>query len=248
MHQQLALTIAQQTKGMAMTPSHDLSGWTPRARPARKVLDGRYARLEPLTAALHGDDLYHASTPKDAEARFAWLPETPPQNKAAYHDWATAAEASKDPLYFAVIDKATGKAGGRQTLMRHDTANGVIEVGHIYWGPQIAGQRTATEALFLFASYVFDELGYRRFEWKCNDANSPSKSAAQRFGFSPEGVFRQAMVIKGANRDTAWFSIIDSEWPALKAGFETWLNPSNFDGDGQQIHKLTECRTARTDI
>lgn len=223
-----------------MTLCTDLSQWTPRATPQRQTLEGQYVRLEPLCANRHGADLFAASTPQDADQRFAWLPETPPPNLNAYLGWAEKAEASQDPLYFAVIDKATGKAGGRQTLMRHDPDHGVIETGHIYWGPDIAGHRTATEAFFLFARHIFDDLGYRRFEWKCNNANLPSKRAALRFGFTFEGVFRQSMVIKGANRDTAWYSMLDREWPAIRAGFEAWLDPGNFDAQGRQIRRLSD--------
>lgn len=226
------------------SPITDLSRWTPRALPQAVPLDGRYTRLEPLRVAQHLDDLYLASSVADAVDRFAWLPEQPPASKSEYLTWAQTAEASTDPLYFAVIDKATGKAGGRQTLMRHDPANGVIETGHIYWGPDIAGRRCATEALYLFARYIFDDLGYRRFEWKCNNANAPSKRAALRFGFTFEGVFRQAAVVKGANRDTAWYSMLDHEWPAQRHAFERWLDPANFDATGQQILKLAQCRPA----
>ena len=126
--------------------------------------------------------------------------------------------------------------------MRIDTTHGVIEIGSILWGPAIARTRIATEALYLFASYVFDTLGYRRFEWKCNDLNEPSKRAALRFGFTFEGAFRQHMVVKGANRDTAWFSILDSEWPRLVDAYLAWLAPENFDGEGQQRRKLGDCR------
>ncbi len=122
--------------------------------------------------------------------------------------------------------------------MRITPEHGVIEIGGIYWGPAIARTRIATEALFLHARYVFDDLGYRRFEWKCNDLNAPSKAAALRFGFTFEGVFRQHMIVKGANRDTAWFSMLDSEWPAIRARFERWLNPANFDADGSQLSPL----------
>ncbi len=220
----------------------DLSDWQPRPRPARKVLEGRNVRLEPLEAARHGDALFEASSVTDAESRFAWLPEMPPQDRAAFQPWLEKAEASPDPLFFAVIDKASGKVAGRQTLMRIDANNGVAEIGNIYWGPLVSRKPAATEAQFLFASYVFDELGYRRYEWKCNNANEPSKRAAERFGFTFEGLFRQHMVVKGANRDTAWYSIIDKEWPSLKSAYISWLDPSNFDSDGQQIRRLEEFR------
>ncbi|MBB6013626.1 RimJ/RimL family protein N-acetyltransferase [Aquamicrobium lusatiense] len=219
-----------------------LSDWQPRPRPGRKVLEGRNVRLEPLEAARHGDELFAASAVADAGSRFAWLPELPPQDRAAFQPWLEKAEASPDPLFFAVIDKASGKVAGRQTLMRIDANNGVAEIGNIYWGPLVSRKPAATEAQFLFASYVFDELGYRRYEWKCNNANEPSKRAAERFGFTFEGLFRQHMVVKGANRDTAWYSIIDKEWPALKSAYISWLDPSNFDSDGQQIRRLEEFR------
>jgi RimJ/RimL family protein N-acetyltransferase len=144
-------------------------------------------------------------------------------------------------MAFAVVDAATGPAGGRQSLMRITPEHGVIEIGNIYWGPGVAGTRIATEAQFLFAQYVFDELGYRRYEWKCDNRNEPSKRAALRFGFKPEGVFRQHMVIKGENRDTAWFAILDHEWPVLKAGYLRWLAPDNFAADGRQCRPLGTC-------
>ncbi len=137
-------------------------------------------------------------------------------------------------MMWAVIDRARGTAEGRQTLMRIVPEHGVIEVGNIFWGPRLARTRVATEALFLHARYIFDTLGYRRFEWKCNNGNEPSKKAAQRFGFQFEGVFRQHMIQKGRNRDTAWFAMTDGDWPALKREYERWLSPDNFDAAGQQ--------------
>ena len=142
------------------------------------------------------------------------------------------------PSYVAVIDKASGKAVGQQGWMRIRPEHGSIEIGGIYWGLPMARTPLATEALFLFARHAFDDLGYRRFEWKCNNRNEPSKAAARRFGFQYEGLFRQDMIIKGESRDTAWFSIIDSEWPAMRAEYERWLAPDNFDADGVQKTKL----------
>jgi len=222
--------------------SEDLNNWQPRPRPERKVLEGRYVRLEPLDAAKHGDGLFDASTVVDADGRFAWLFENPPQTRAEFQTWLEKVAASQDPLYFAVIDIATGKVAGRQTLMRIEPNHGVIEIGSIYWGPLISRKPAATEAQFLFTEYVFDELGYRRYEWKCHNDNAPSKRAAERFGFKFEGIFRQHMVAKGANRDTAWYSIIDKEWPALKKAYEGWLDPSNFDRDGAQKKRLEDFR------
>lgn len=220
----------------------DLSNWTPRPRPERKPLEGRYVRLEPLDAARHGDGLYEASSVSDIGGRFRWLPDQPPQSRAEFQPWLDKAAASVDPLFFTVIDKASGRIAGRQTLMRIDPANGVIEIGNIYWGPLVARKPAATEAQYLFTAYAFDDLGYRRYEWKCNNRNEPSKRAAERFGFRFEGVFRQHMIVKGENRDTAWYSIIDGEWPALKRAYQGWLDPANFDSEGKQKRRLEDFR------
>lgn len=220
----------------------DLANWQPRPRPERKVLEGRYVRLEPLDPAKHGDGLFAASSVPDAGDRFRWLPEYPPETREGFQPWLDKAKASEDPLYFTVIDKASGEIAGRQTLMRIDPANGVIEIGNIYWGPLISRKPAATEAQFLFMQYAFDELGYRRYEWKCNNANLPSKRAAERFGFKFEGIFRQHLVVKGKNRDTAWYSVIDGEWPALKRAYENWLDPANFDAEGSQKQRLEDFR------
>lgn len=217
----------------------DLSQWQGVPRPQRVPLDGLYARLEPLDPARHGDDLYAAAIAPGAADRFRYLFETVPSSRADFDAWLVKVATSDDPLFFAVIDKATGKAEGRQALMRIDPTHGVIEIGSIHWGPAIARSRVATEALFLFARYAFETLGYRRFEWKCHNGNEPSKRAAERFGFTFEGIFRQHMVAKGGNRDTAWFSIIDSEWPRLAAAYGRWLDPANFDGTGQQRQRLS---------
>lgn len=218
----------------------DLASWAPRPRPERVVIDGRYARLEPLDPAVHGDGLFAASMAEGADIRFRYLFE-PPMDRAAFEGWLGRAASGNDPLFWAVIDRNTGRAEGRQALMRIDQAHGVIEIGSILWGPAIARSRVSTEALYLFAAHAFDALGYRRFEWKCHNLNEPSKAAALRFGFSFEGVFRQHMVAKGDNRDTAWFSIIDREWPALKARYLAWLDPANFDASGVQRRKLQDC-------
>ena len=217
-----------------------LLDWKGAPRPERVTLDGRYARLEPLDPARHGSDLLASAQQPGAVDRFRYLFEEPPAGAAAFAPWLEGATASTDPLFFAVIDRGTGRAEGRQSLMRIEPAHGVVEVGHILWGPAIARTRVATEALYLFAAYVLDTLGYRRFEWKCNDLNEPSKRAAGRFGFAAEGVFRQHMVQKGRNRDTAWFAVTDGDWQSrLKAGYEAWLRPENFDAAGRQKTRLT---------
>lgn len=221
----------------------DLSSWSPRPFPRRKALEGRLVRLEPLDAHRHGDGLYGISSVPDATERFRWLGnDYAPQSRAEFQPWLDKAVVAQDPFFFVVMDRATGKIGGRQAFMRIDQANGVIEIGNIYWGPGIARTPLATEALYLFARHAFEDLGYRRFEWKCNDRNEPSKRAALRFGFCYEGLFRQHMVVKGENRDTAWYSVLDSEWPALKAAFDAWLDPANFDNEGRQRKRLEELR------
>lgn len=206
----------------------------PCPRPARLVLEGRYARLEPLALA-HAGQLLPASVNPDS---FEYLFDDAPKDIGDMRAWISKFVAAEDPLFHAVVDRASGKVGGRQALMRITPEHGVIEIGHILWGPAIARTRVATEALFLAARYVFDELGYRRFEWKCNNLNDPSKAAAKRFGFTFEGIFRQHMWSKGANRDTAWFAMLDRDWPRIRAAYERWLAPSNFDAAGRQRSRL----------
>jgi RimJ/RimL family protein N-acetyltransferase len=224
----------------------DLNQWTPRQRPERQPMEGRYVRLEPLDAGRHGDGLFEASSTPDKDSRFRWLYDHAPQDRADFQPWLDKATMSDDPLYFAVIDKASGRIAGRQSFMRIDTANGVIEIGNILWNGLVARKPAATEALYLFARHAFDDLGYRRFEWKCNAENAPSRSAALRFGFAYEGTFRQHLIVKGHNRDTAWFAMIDKEWPTIGRALEEWLDPENFDSEGQQKRRLGEIRAAVT--
>ena len=216
----------------------------PAKAPERIVLEGRYARLEPFDPDRHGDDLHAASTPPDRAARFRYMPELPPDSREAFEAWLAGAAASADPLFFAVVDRASGRAEGWQTLMRITPVHRCIEIGNIYWGPRIAGTRVATEAMYLFAAYALESLGYRRYEWKCDALNAPSRRAALRFGLTYEGHFRRVVISRGRNRDTTWFSIIDEEWPALKAVYEQWLAPENFDGDGRQKTRLSELTSA----
>lgn len=218
----------------------DIANWCARPRPALAPLRGRYVQLEPLKHE-HASTLYEAASAEGAADRFRWLFESAPQSRAEFDAWIATSSTSTDPLFFAVIDKNTGRAEGRQALMRIDQTHGVIEIGSIMWGPALQQTRMATEALFLFADHIFT-LGYRRFEWKCNDLNEPSKRAALRFGFHPEGVFRQHMVVKGVNRDTAWFAMTDQDWQHLRPTYERWLAPDNFDTNGRQVRKLEECR------
>lgn len=207
-----------------------------KSAPERIVLDGRYVRLESL-AAQHAEDLFAVSTMPGGAERYRWLFSEAPTSVAALESWIDTVNAGAD-RYVAIIDLASGRAVGQQAWMRISPQHASIEIGGVYWGLPMARTPLATEALFLFARHAFDDLGYRRFEWKCNNRNDPSKVAALRFGFKPEGVFRQDIIVKGESRDTAWFSIIDSEWPALRAEYERWLHPDNFGADGVQLSKL----------
>lgn len=207
------------------------------SRPSREVITGRYTRLEPLTLT-HLDDLWAAASGEGAAARFTYLFDTPPDDRAMLANWIEAQTRLDDPLFLAVIDAATGRALGRQALMRITPEHGVIELGSIFWGRDMARTRIATEALYLTARHVFEDLGYRRFEWKCDSRNQPSRDAARRFGFSFEGIFRQHMIVKGQSRDTAWFAMLDADWPALKAEYDRWLAPANFDSAGVQLSPL----------
>ena len=212
----------------------------PAKRPERIVLAGRWCRLEPLDPVRHRDQLFAASTPPDAAQRFRYLFDSVPRTMADFEPWLAKAAASHDPLMHAVIDRRTGRVEGRQTLMRITPEHQSIEIGNIYWGPAISRTPVTTEANYLIAAYVFETLGYRRYEWKCDALNAPSRSAAERFGFTYEGHFRRAIINKGRSRDTTWFAMIDSEWPALRAAYQRWLDPANFDADGRQRERLRD--------
>ena len=203
-------------------------------------MEGRFCRLEPLDPARHAADLF-AANQLDKEGRnWTYLSVDAFENLASYRAWLEQVAKGDDPLFHAIIDKATGKAVGVATFMRIDSTNGVIEVGNINYSPLLQRKPAATEAMYLMMMRVFDELGYRRYEWKCDSLNAPSRAAALRLGFQYEGLFRQAVVYKGRNRDTTWFSIIDGEWPALRRAYQQWLNPENFDAAGKQRRKLTD--------
>lgn len=208
-----------------------------RGAPQRIVHNGQYVRLEPI-AIHHAAGLYAASVGEEVPERYRWLYDHAPANLGEMERWVHQAAADQHHVCFGVIDKASNRCVGRQSFMRIMPSDGSIEIGGIYWGLAMARSRLATEALYLFARHAFDDLGYRRFEWKCNDNNAPSKAAALRFGFSFEGIFRQHTIQKAQNRDTAWFSIIDGEWPLLRTQYERWLAPDNFDAEGIQKTKL----------
>jgi RimJ/RimL family protein N-acetyltransferase len=211
----------------------------PARRPERIVLSGRAVDLVPLNADAHADALFEGANGGDKDRVWPYLFDGPYTDRADFRANIEAKAKSEDPLFFAVIDKASGVAVGYQTFLRIEPQHRVIEIGNIMYTPKMQRTMGATEAQYLFARYVFDELGYRRYEWKCNNLNAPSKRAAARLGFTFEGVFRQHMIVKGRNRDTAWFSMLDSEWPARRTAFERWLAPENFDAAGRQRISLS---------
>lgn len=219
----------------------DLSAWTPRPRPDGRSLAGRLVRLERLAAA-HGPSLGAALSGPGTAPLYDYLPDAPPREPSEVIAWVEKVSPANDPFFYAVVDVATGEALGRLSLMRIEPAQGVIEVGHVLFGPRLQRTPAATEAQFLLARHVFDDLGYRRYEWKCNALNAPSRRAAERLGFRYEGLFRQHMIVKGRNRDTAWYSMLDGEWPVVRRGFERWLEPQNFDPLGAQVRGLESCR------
>lgn len=215
-----------------------LPGWTPPPRPPRQTLAGRYCRVEPIDPARHPADLHAANRLDPSGRAFTYLSSGPFDSLESYQQWITTSCLGNDPLFHAIVDSSTGKAAGVAAYMRIDPPNGVIEVGHLNFSPRLQQTRAATEAMHLMMKNAF-ALGYRRYEWKCDSLNAPSRAAAQRLGFSYEGRFIQAIVYKGRNRDTDWFSVTDREWPALRAAHEQWLAPENFDGQGRQRISLS---------
>ncbi|GAC1325312.1 MAG: GNAT family protein [Chloroflexota bacterium] len=220
--------------------------WTARLRPPRTAMLGRLTRVEPADVDRHAADLYAANTADADGAMWTYLAVGPFATLDDYRAWLSGVAASSDPVFFTIVDTRTGRPLGLASYMRIDPANGVMEVGNLQFSPALQKSVLATEAMYLMMRRAFAELGYRRYEWKCDRLNGPSQSAARRFGFAYEGTFRQAIVYKGRNRDTAWFSILDREWPALSAAFEQWLAPDNFTPDGQQRSRLSDLiRAAR---
>ena len=208
-------------------------------RPSRVTLEGRSIDLVPLDADRHGGAIYETTRGTEHDALWTYLFDGPFTDRAAFDASMRRMAASQDPLYYAIVDRASQRAVGRAALMRIVPEHRVIEVGSILYTPPLQRTRGATEAMYLLARYVFDDLGYRRYEWKCNALNAASRSAALRLGFTFEGIFRQHMIVKGKSRDTAWYSMIDAEWPARKARLERWLSPENFDAGGQQRSALS---------
>jgi RimJ/RimL family protein N-acetyltransferase len=217
-----------------------LEGWQPRPLPPAISRDGRYCRLEPLDPHRHAAALYASFAAVPDGRDWTYLGEERPSSPDAFAAFVGQRASSRDPLHFAVV--VDGAAAGSLALMRIDGANGTIEIGHVAFGPKLQRTPAGTEAVALMMAAAFDDGGYRRLEWKCDSLNAPSRRAALRYGFTFEGIFRQAVVTKGRSRDTAWYSIVDGEWPAVKAALDRWLDPANFDPAGRQVQTLASLR------
>ncbi|MDA4847614.1 GNAT family N-acetyltransferase [Hoeflea poritis] len=213
-------------------------GWTPRARPGRETMQGRFCRVEALSAETHAESLFRAYQLDPDGVLWTYVPMGPFDALGDFRNWIDAASRDESQPYFAIVDQATGEARGIACYLRLQPEHGVIEVGGIVFSPLLQRKPAATEAMFLMMRHVMGELGYRRYEWKCDALNAPSRRAAERLGFTYDGLFEQAIVYKGRNRDTAWFSIIDKDWPALERAYTAWLDPANFDETGKQRREL----------
>ena len=213
-------------------------GWAGAAAPPRSAMVGRLGRVEPLDATRHLDDLYEAFAEDDKGVLWTYMTVGPFASKEEFRAWLEPASRTDDPLFHAIIDLSTGRAVGVAAYMRIKPDIGAIEVGSITYSPRMQRTSLASEVMFLMMARAFDELGYRRYEWKCDSLNAASRKAAERLGFSFDGIFEQALVYKGRNRDTAWYSILDRDWPALKSAYTSWLDPGNFDESGAQKRGL----------
>ncbi|GJE37926.1 hypothetical protein KHHGKMAE_1990 [Methylobacterium persicinum] len=219
-----------------------LPDWTPRPRPPRTLMSGRFCQVVPLDPEAHAANLYELYAGAPDRSGWTYLVDDLPATAAAYRERLDKQAAGEDPLFHTILDGQSGKPLGIASYLRIDPGNGVIEVGHIHFGHGLKRRAAATEAMALMMARAFDELGYRRYEWKCDSLNAPSRAAALRYGFRFEGIFRNAVVVKGRSRDTAWYSVTDAEWPALRDAFAAWLDPSNFDAEGQQRRGLAAMR------
>ena len=230
--------MSDRTNELGQPIGFDVPDWTPCSRPPREPMQGRYVRLASINVAAHAQDLFEAFAADSENRIWTYLPYGPFASVDDCRTWIETTCLGEDPLFHAIIDGDTGRAVGVASYLRIEPAVGVIEVGHINYAPVLQKTRGATEAMFLMMQRVFSELGYRRYEWKCDALNAGSCAAAARLGFTYEGQFRQATMYKGRNRDTNWYAILDTEWPALERAYEAWLEPSNFDERGVQKTSL----------
>ncbi|MBL8699543.1 MAG: GNAT family N-acetyltransferase [Alphaproteobacteria bacterium] len=236
-------SILDSATGLPIGPVLESGVTGPAPRPSPATIKGRYATIRRPDAARDAEGLHAGSHGPEAAALWLYMSVGPFTDRQGFTAWLARVAEGADPYFYVVADPSTDEALGLASLMRIDTAHRVIEVGNILYTPRLQRSPAATEAMYLLARHVF-ELGYRRYEWKCNALNAPSRRAALRLGFSYEGLFRRHMIIKGRNRDTAWFSMIAEEWPRNRAGFEAWLDPANFDAEGRQKSSLADLRAA----
>jgi RimJ/RimL family protein N-acetyltransferase len=232
-------TIQHDTNHLMQPIGFAVPDWKAPPLPSREPMEGRFCRLEPLSSDLHAEALYAANALDTVGKMWTYLPYGPFETQESYRVWCADSSGSDDPLFYAILDRPTGSAVGVASYLRMEPRIGSIEIGHLSYSPLLQRTPAATEALYLMMARVFS-LGYRRCEWKCDALNAPSRAAAQRLGFSFEGVFRQATLYKGRNRDTAWYAVIDREWPALREAFLRWLDPATFDEQGVQRVRLSE--------
>ena len=229
------------TNEHGQTIGEAVEGWSPRQRPPRRTISGRYCAVEPLDPQVHAQALYDAYAGETTGAMWTYMAYGPFGDFTAFRAWQDEIAAGDDPLYHAIV--VDGRAAGLASYLRIEPTMGVIEVGNISYAPSLQRTRAATESMYLMMRRAFDELGYRRYEWKADALNAASARAATRLGFRYEGIFKQAVVYKGRNRDTAWYAITDGDWPPIRTALESWLDPANFDGDGRQLCGLEELRT-----
>ncbi len=226
------------TNALGQPIGQPVSDWRPASPPPRTVMEGRFCRLEPIDPDRHASDLFVAFRADEQHRNWTYLPYGPFEAEADFRDWMVGACLGDDPMFHAIVDGESDYAVGVASYLRIEPKIGVIETGHLHYSPHLQRRPAATEAMFLMMRRVFSELGYRRYEWKCDVLNAPSRKAAERLGFRFEGIFRQATLYKGRNRDTAWYSILDKEWPLLEQAFSAWLDPVNFDDLEQQKTSL----------
>jgi len=226
--------------GQAIGPA--VAGWSARPRPPRTELTGRYCRLEPVNSQRHSADLYAAYMEAPDDRDWTYLFDERPDRREDFDSYLRKLASSEDPLHFAIIASHSREALGTAALVRIEPVHGSIEVGYISFSPRLQQTAAGTESMYLLMQLAFDELGYRRYEWKCDSLNAPSRAAAERYGFSFEGIFRNAVIYKGRSRDTAWYSITEQEWPRVRSAFQAWLDPTNFDEHGRQRRRLQDLR------
>jgi RimJ/RimL family protein N-acetyltransferase len=232
--------MTQRRNKLGQALGNAIENWQVPPVPPQTQMQGRVCRLEPVDSECHGRELYEAFIRDGDKGNWTYLGIGPFDDFESFDNWIRGIASWEDPLFHAVIDVTTHRAVGVASYLRINPQDGVIEVGHIHFSPLLQRTTLATEAMYLMMKRVFDELGYRRYEWKCDSLNEPSRKAALRLGYTFEGIFRQATMYKGRNRDTAWYAIIDKDWPVIRSAYESWLDPGNFDARGNQVSSLND--------